>query len=332
MKEFRICLIGCGEMTKDGHGLSCRKYAAEHENVVLAACCDIKKEAAEHVCREYGFQRAYTDYLKMVEREQPDVVMAVTPVELTKEISIALLERKIPVLLEKPPGMDALENQAIHEAALRNHTPARVAFNRRYTPLLRALMEEIQAAGTQMLDVSCMFVRVGRKVPDFSTTAIHGIDTVRYIAGSEYTKVHLHYNDSIVEGIPVNNIQMTGVMQNGVMVSATFLPHGGCVVERISVTLVGYTFFLFLPVWSGTDTPGELVCMKDGEEYKRISGDDLVPVYTLYESNGYYAESQIFFDELRSGERPASDVISGKASVEIAQAIRERKTDILFEE
>lgn len=330
MKEFRICLIGCGQMTKDGHGLSCKKYAEERENVVLAACCDINRQAAEHVCSEYGFQRAYTDYLEMVDKEQPDVVLAVTPVELTREISVALLERKIPVLLEKPPGMDAEENQAIHEAAIRNNVPARVAFNRRYTPLLCALMEEIKEAGTQILDVSCMFVRVGRKVSDFSTTAIHGIDTVRYIAGSEYSKVHLHYNDSIVEGIPVNNIQMTGVMQNGAMVSATFLPHGGCVVERISVTLVGYTFFLFLPVWSGTDTPGELVCMKDGVEYKRISGNDLIPEYTLFESNGYYAECRIFFDELRAGVRPVSDVITGKASVEIAQAIRERKTDISF--
>ena len=69
MKEFKICLIGCGQMTKDGHGLSCQKYANEHEGVVLAACCDINLEAAEFACKEYGFQRAYTDYLEMVEQE-----------------------------------------------------------------------------------------------------------------------------------------------------------------------------------------------------------------------------------------------------------------------
>ena len=330
MKDFRICLIGCGEMTKDGHGLSCQKYAAEHPNAVLSACCDINPSAAKYVCREFGFQKAYTDYLEMVDAEKPDVVLTVTPVELTKEISIALLERKIPVLLEKPPGMNVEENLAIHEAAIRNNTPARVAFNRRYTPLLQALMDEISQAGTPILDVSCMFVRIGRKVSDFSTTAIHGIDTVRYIYGSDYAKVHLHYNDTEVEGIPVNNIQMTGIMQNGTMVSATFLPHGGCTVERICVTLVGYTFFLYLPVWSGNDTPGQLVCMKNGETYKTLSGNDLVKQYSLFESNGYYAESQIFFDELGAGKRPVSDVLTGNSSVKIAQCIRNRDTDISF--
>ena len=331
MKEFKICLIGCGEMTKDGHGLSCRKYAAEHPDVVLAACCDINPSAAEYVCREFGFQRYYTDYLEMVDAEKPDVVLAVTPVELTKEISIALLERKIPVLLEKPPGMNPEENIAIHTAAIENDTPARVAFNRRYTPLLQALVDEMKLAKAPVIDVSCMFIRVGRKVPDFSTTAIHGIDTVRYLSGSDYSKVHLHYNDCLIEGIPVNNIQMTGVMKNGATVSATFLPHGGCTVERICVTLVGYTFFLYLPVWSGNDTPGELVCMKDGVVYKTISGNDLIKQYTLFESNGYYAECQIFFDELRNGKRPISDVFTGNSSVKIAECIRKRDADIFFD-
>lgn len=332
MKEFKICLIGCGQMTKDGHGLSCQKYAKEHDDVILAACCDINLEAAEFACKEYGFQKAYTDYLEMVDQEKPDVVLAVTPVELTKEISVALLERKIPVLLEKPPGMDPEENLAIHEAAIRNNIPARVAFNRRYTPLLCALMEEIKSANVPVIDVSCMFVRVGRKSTDFSTTAIHAIDTVRFLSGSDYAKVHLHYNDCLIEGIPVNNIQMTGIMQNGATVSATILPHGGCTVERLCVNLAGYTFFLYLPVWSGNDTPGKLVCMKDGAEYKTISGDDLISQYTLFESNGYYAECQIFFDQLRAGLRPESDVITGYSSVLIAQCIRERKSDIIIAE
>ena len=167
--------------------------------MVLAACCDIHPAAAEYACREYGFQRFYTDYIEMVEKEKPDVVLAVTPVELTKEISIQLLERKIPVLLEKPPGMDPEENIAIHDAAIRNNTPARVAFNRRYTPLLRALMEEMKAAQVPVIDVSCMFIRIGRKSTDFSTTAIHGIDTVRFLSGSDYAKVHLHYHDCLIE-------------------------------------------------------------------------------------------------------------------------------------
>lgn len=326
MHDFKICLIGCGDMTRNGHGPSCKKYAEEHEGVVLAACCDIDIERARKACRDFGFRKAYTDYIEMVEQESPDVVLAITPLQITPEVSITLLERKIPVLLEKPPGLNAEQNSSIHAAAVNNNTPARVAFNRRYMPLVCALKEEINAAGAQLLDINCMFVRVNRRDADFSTTAIHGIDAVKFIADSEYANVHFSYQDIEVDSKKVTNIRMAASMENGASATLTFLPCGGCVVERITVSLIGYTFFLYLPVWGGADAPGELVCFKERQEYKRISGNDLVPQYTLYESNGFYAESQTFFDELRAGKRPVSDVITGKSSVDIAEYIRRRNT------
>ena len=252
-------------------------------------------------------------------------ILVITPVNLTKEVSIVLLERKIPILLEKPPGMNVEENRKIHEAAINNNVPARVAFNRRYTPLLRTLKEEIIRIGEPVLDVDCMFVRAGRKDDDFSTTAIHGIDTVRYLSESEYRNVSFRYQNIIVDDKTVTNIKMSAVMHNGSTTSITFLPCGGCVVERITVTLSGYSLFLYLPVWGGIDAPGKLVCTKNKGIYKIIQGEELVQQYTLHESNGFYDESRIFFDELREGKWPESDVITGHTSVAIAQCIREKK-------
>ena len=113
---FKICLIGCGYMTRDGHGPSCAQYAQTHSDTVLAACCDINLEVAQAACEQFGFRRAYTDYREMVEKEQPDVVMAITPVALTAQVSMELLNRNIPVFLEKPPGMNPEQAHAIHEA------------------------------------------------------------------------------------------------------------------------------------------------------------------------------------------------------------------------
>lgn len=320
---FKICLIGCGYMTRDGHGPSCAQYAQSHEGVELAACCDIRLEAAQAVCETFGFQRAYTDYIEMVEQEKPDVVLAITPVALTAEISIELLNRKIPVLLEKPPGMDPEQAMAIHEAALRNDTPARAAFNRRYMPLVRALKEELEELGLPVLDVDCMFVRSGRTDVDFSTTAIHAIDLVSHLAGSEYEKVRFLYQDITVKEKPVINTKMTAVMKNGATASLTFQPCGGCVIERVTVTLSGYTLFLELPVWGGMDAPGRLVCAKGRTVYKTVCGDR----ETMHESNGFYDESRLFFDGLRAGERPVSDVVTGVSSVAIAQHMRQKKDE-----
>ena len=325
MSEFKICLIGCGFMTNSGHGPSCKKYAETHEDVRLTACCDINIDAARAVCEKFGFEKAYTDYDDMLDKEKPDAVLVITPPQITAEAAIAVLKRNIPAVIEKPPGMDREQIMQIHNTAMEHNTPARAAFNRRYTPLVGALCEQIDKANAEILDVSCMFVRVGRTDADFSTTAIHGIDTVRYIAKSDYKEARFSYADIDYNGKKVTNISVSAVMENNASASLTFLPCGGCVSERISVTLKGYTFFLYLPVWGGVDAPGKLVCMKDGQVYKTISGDELVGEYTLHESNGFYNESADFFDMLRERKRPVSDIISGMDGVELARCIRERK-------
>ena len=44
---FKICAIGCGAMATTGHGPSFQRYAQEHPDVELAACCDLDAEKAE---------------------------------------------------------------------------------------------------------------------------------------------------------------------------------------------------------------------------------------------------------------------------------------------
>lgn len=318
---FKICLIGCGFMTRDGHGPSCKLYAETHPDTQLAACCDLSLEAAQNTCQQFGFARAYTDYIEMVETENPDVVLVITPVHITAKVSIELLRRGIPVILEKPPGVNIEENLAIHTAAMESNTPARVAFNRRYTPLVMALKEELQQVGLPVLDIDCLFMRKSRTDADFSTTAIHGIDTVSYLVGADYKSCHFHYTDIEYNAKPVTNILINAQMEDGASATLHFMPCSGCVIERITVTTVDHTFFLELPVWGGMDAPGKLVCTRKGEVYKTVLGDK----YTLHESNGFYDESRLFFDSLRNDETLTSDVLSGCSSVTIADHIRHRE-------
>ena len=67
--------------------------------------------------------------------------------------------------------------------------------------------------------------------------------------------------------------------------------------------------------------------MHEDKIYKTVSGDELISEYSLHEANGFYQESQSFFDMLKKGKRPESDVITGASTVDIMQCIRERKTD-----
>lgn len=68
-----------------------------------------------------------------------------------------------------------------------------------------------------------------------------------------------------------------------------------CLIGCGYMTRDGYPLFLELPVWGGMDAPGRLVCTKGRTVYKTICGDK----DSMFESNGFYDESRLFFDELR---------------------------------
>src|ERR1051326_2058162 len=102
--SFTICTIGCGGMSTRAHGPSYARYAATHPETTLAACCDLDAGRAETFRARFGFERCYTDIVTMLETEQPDVVCLVAPVELTCDLACLILERGLPLLMEKPPG------------------------------------------------------------------------------------------------------------------------------------------------------------------------------------------------------------------------------------
>jgi len=69
-KEYRVAIIGCGGIAK----IHAAGYRAEPRCKVVALA-DIKREAAEKYAADQGFAAAiYTDYVEMLEHEQPDIV------------------------------------------------------------------------------------------------------------------------------------------------------------------------------------------------------------------------------------------------------------------
>ena len=66
MKALRVGIIGCG-----GRGWAhASGYTAAGDRVILAACADIHKPAAERFKEKFGFKKIYTDYKEMLEKEK----------------------------------------------------------------------------------------------------------------------------------------------------------------------------------------------------------------------------------------------------------------------
>lgn len=328
---FRICVIGCGSLSTSAHGPSCRRYADSHPDVELAGCCDLDAAKVERYRATYGFRHAYTDFRTMLATERPDAVCLMAPVSKTCELTCAVLEMGFPLILEKPPGLNRTECLTMIAAAEKSGLPNQVAFNRRYAPLVRELKNRLEASSRpeDIQNLRYDFFRINRRDADFATTAIHGIDTVRFLAGAPYRRVRFHYQPFPALGPTVANLFMDCEMTSGATAQINFCPVTGVIIERATVSLFDHTYFLNVPIWQAFDSPGRLLHLERGVVQEDLDGGTLDGAGEMYVASGFYGENASFFDDLRAGRRPPGDIRSGLQSVEIADCLRQRCAEYL---
>ena len=320
---FKICAVGCGAMAARGHGPSFQKYAGEHEDVTLAACCDLDPVKGEAYRSRFGFARYYSDLDTMIREEKPDALSLVVPVSLTEKLSIHVMEQGIPVILEKPPGMNREQTLRMMEVADRTGVFNQVSFNRRFMPIVRQFRQLRQEMSGRFWQYD--FFRVNRRDGDFSTTSIHGIDTLKFLAGADYRQVRFRYqpDPSDPELVPVITLECDFVDgQRGII---TFAPATGFLTERCTVHGTNEMIHATMPyhgVAGSLSGDGELTAARDGQILRHeVFGE----TEGFFVENGFYGENAHFFDCVRAGIRPTDDIASGLQSVEIAQCIRAGK-------
>jgi predicted dehydrogenase len=260
-------------------------------------------------------------------------VVLVVPETLTAALAIRILEKGVPLLLEKPPGRTPDEVDAMAAAAERGGKPGRpvphqVAFNRRFVPLVRALHRLLRAFGEppRIQHLHYEMTRSGRRDPDFSTTAVHGIDAVRFLAGADYAHVRFRYHERPDLGPGVADIFLDGILTSGATAHLAFSPMAGVVVERATVHADGQTFFLKIPMWGAVDSPGSLEHFEAGRLVERISGGQEGP-QEAYALGGFYDEYVAFLGDLAAGRTPSPSLRQSRQSVEIAEQIRLRRSE-----
>jgi len=325
---MRLCQVGCGEHARVAHGPSQVRRARERGDLVLAGCCDVDAARAEAFRRDFGYARAFTDPAAMLDAERPDAVVVVVPVGRTVEVGSLVLERGLPLLLEKPPGETVAEVDRLIAVAERGGraVPHQVAFNRRFAPLVRELRRRIEEAGP-LQHLHYEMTRVERRDPDFSTTAIHGLDAVRYLAGCDYAEARFRYRELPALGPGVANILVDARMASGATAHLAFCPVAGVLVERASAHAHDHSLFLHVPMWSGVDSPGRLWHFAGGKRVDDLGGDVVGDGTALFELGGFYRETAAFLDALEAGRTPSPSLRESRQSVEIAERIRRRATE-----
>ena len=321
----KICIIGCGRFARYAHGPSYNFIRQNDSDVEYAACADMSAEKAASFAADFAIPRNYSDWREMARIEKPDGICVLTGVQDTARTASEVLTEGIPVMMEKPPGRNRAEIEQIIAAAKATDTPAMVAFNRRYSPLITQMMSILDNECREPIEhVRCDFYRCERLDADFSTTSIHGIDAIRHISRGRYTEARFDYQ-TLQRESPAVNIFMNARFDNGVYGLVSFIPSSGATFERYTLntrhwTLIAHT----VPPSGGSEPPGMIEVFHNNfhlrDEAPLPSKLNKEEVYL----SGYYGENAAFIERLRDGFPKINDLEMSLDAVELADCIRQR--------
>lgn len=123
----KLAFIGCG--THSTHNLY---PALKYAHCRLQAVCDLNADVAARNARIYGAPGVYTSAEKMLADEQLDGVLIVGAAELHHELGKKVLQRGLPLFVEKPPAPSLAAAQELVALAEAQHTFVMAGFMKRF--------------------------------------------------------------------------------------------------------------------------------------------------------------------------------------------------------
>jgi predicted dehydrogenase len=145
--------------------------------------------------RRYGRLRTYVRLADALDKEDLDLAVVAVPIDLAPQAISALLERKVPVLAEKPLATTAAGAEELAQVANQNDTLLSVGYIERFNPAVQALRDELerQAAGrvyhVHARRLSPFPYRSGMAGVAIDV-ATHDIDVLRFITGAVPLRVY----------------------------------------------------------------------------------------------------------------------------------------------
>jgi predicted dehydrogenase len=147
MKNLNVGIVGYGFMGRT-HSNAYRQvnnfFPLKHRPVLKAVCGrDAAKVKA--FAENWGYESVETDWKKLIERKDIDIIDIATPNNLHAEIAIAAAKAGKMILCEKPLALNAPEAQKIVDAVEKAKVPNMVWYNYRRVPaitLAKQLIDE----------------------------------------------------------------------------------------------------------------------------------------------------------------------------------------------
>ncbi len=313
---FRILHIGAGNWSRFAHAPVLRQLASgDDPAIILAGICDLDLAKAEDFRVEFGYRKAYRSFAEALPEAAPDAIYCTVQPAATFAVVSALLPLRIPLFIEKPPGVSLAEANMLATLAAEYDTLTYVAFNRRRIPAIERM--KIWASQNTVRYAQAEMLRVNRREPQFATeTAIHALDTLRYLLG-EPSQIDVHKQRYISSA--AFDYQVRLQFSSGTVANLSILPDCGVRRESYSLHTEGGSYETTL----GADYSNP--CCAAGD--RRYQRDELTELHDAdwdpLTSGGSIGEHGAFLEAVKTGRAPDCTLRDAALSMQLAEALRD---------
>jgi len=259
--SIKTAVIGVGSM-----GVNHARINWELPDVELVGVADFNHDTAQQVAAKYG-AKAYFSHEELLDETLPDAVTLAVPTIYHHKIALDIIERGIPLLIEKPISFTIEEGKDIIAAAKQNNVKLMIGHIERFNPAittLKSLIAEGDLGRIFQMDAH----RQGpfpARIADVGVVvdlAVHDLDVMRFVSQSEVVRVyaetekHIHskyedlltglvrFADGTIGTLTINWLTPTKIRE--------FIVTGECGLFRCDY-LTQDLFFYENPVSSGSE-------------------------------------------------------------------------------
>ena len=331
---MNYALIGCGRISTN------HITAAKNNHLTITAVCDVKEDHMELLLEKHGLQddatiKRYTDYKKMIEENEIELISIATESGSHAEIALYCIEQGIHVIIEKPMAMSMADANAIIQKAEEKKVKVSACHQNRFNIAVQEMRKALETGRFGKLSHGSIHVRWNRTEGYYKQApwrgtwkqdggalmnqCIHGIDLLRWMLGDEVEEVYGQTRQQYHPYLEAEDIGMAVVkFKNGAI--ATIEGTTNVYPKNLEETLylfgekgtvkLGGTSTNNIDVWDFADET-------DADKNKKGLEEATSNVY----GNGHTSLFADVIDAIQNDRSPYVDAIAGRNALELVLAI-----------
>lgn len=337
---MKYALIGCGRIATN------HVKAVVNNKLEFAAVCDVVPEQMEAQLAKHGLEKdssiaRYTDYKKMIEEVQPELVGIATESGIHAEIALYCIDHGVNCIIEKPIAMSMEDADEIVRRSEEKHVKVAACHQNRFNIAVQEARKALEAGRFGKLSHGSIHVRWNRNQNYYDQApwrgkwasdggalmnqCIHGIDLLRWMFGDEVEEVYGSTRQQFHHYLEAEDVGMAVVkFKNGAI--ATIEGTTNVYPQNLEETL--YIFGETGTVKIGGKSTNNIDVWDFADETEKDSANKHLEEATsnVY-GNGHTSLYADMIDAIQKDRKPYVDAVAGRNALEMVLAIYKSQKD-----